>query len=161
MPRGRRVPQRTVSPDPKYNSELISKFTNFLMECGKKNIARAIMYGALNKIEQVKKENALQLFEKAVETIRPQVEVRSRRVGGANYQVPVPVPTQRQNALAFRWIIGAARARKGKAMEEKLASEILDILDGVGGAMKKKEDVLRMAEANKAFAHFARFKSNK
>lgn len=161
MPRGRKVPIRVVSPDPKYNSELIGKFTNFLMECGKKNVARNIMYGALNKIEEVKKENGLQLFEKAIEIIRPQVEVRSRRVGGANYQVPVPVPQQRQNALAFRWIITATRARKGKSMEEKLASEILDILDGVGGAIKKKEDVVRMAEANKAFAHFARFRSNK
>lgn len=161
MPRGRRVPPRVVSPDPKYNSELIGKFTNFLMERGKKNIARAIMYGALNKVEEVKKENALQLFEKAVEIIRPQVEVRSRRVGGANYQVPVPVPQQRQNALAFRWIITAARARKGKCMEEKLSLEILDIIDGVGGAIKKKEDVIRMAEANKAFAHFARFRSKK
>ena len=161
MPRGKSVPKRVASPDPKFNSEVIAKFTNFLMERGKKNVAQDIVYGALEKVEEVKKGNGLQLFEQALEVIRPQVEVRSRRVGGANYQVPVPVPTYRQNALAFRWIITAARARKGKSMEEKLASEILDILDGIGGAIKKKEDVIRMAEANKAFAHFARFRSNK
>lgn len=159
MPRGKSVQKRVIESDPKYNSEVIAKFINFLMERGKKSVAQKIVYSALDAIQEIKKGNPLQLFEQSLEVIRPQVEVRSRRVGGANYQVPVPVPQYRQNALAFRWIIGAARARKGKAMAEKLASEILDILEGTGGAMKKKEDVQRMAEANKAFAHFARFRS--
>ncbi len=159
MPRGKSVQKRVIESDPKYNSEVIAKFNNFLMERGKKSVAQKIVYSALDAIQEIKKGNPLQLFEQSLEVIRPQVEVRSRRVGGANYQVPVPVPQYRQNALAFRWIISAARARKGKAMAEKLASEILDILQGVGGAMKKKEDVQRMAEANKAFAHFARFRS--
>jgi len=159
MPRGKSVQKRVIESDPKYNSEVIAKFINFLMERGKKSVAQKIVYSALDAIQEIKKGNPLQLFEQSLEVIRPQVEVRSRRVGGANYQVPVPVPQYRQNALAFRWIISAARARKGKAMAEKLASEILDILQGVGGAMKKKEDVQRMAEANKAFAHFARFRS--
>jgi len=158
MSRGKRTQKRVIDPDPKYGSELLGKFINFLMERGKKSVAQKIVYDAFDKIEQVKKGNPLQSFEQAIETIRPQVEVRSRRIGGANYQVPVPVQSYRQNALAFRWVIAAARARKGKPMQERLASEILDILEGVGGACKKKEDVQRMAEANKAFAHFARFR---
>ena len=157
MPRGRLVPKRVTPPDPKYHSETVSKFINFVMEQGKKNTAQKIVYGALEILKERKNEDALKLFERVLDTVRPQVEVRSRRVGGANYQVPMPVPVYRQNTLAFRWIIGAARARKGKTMEERLASEFSDILEGVGGAMKKKEDVHRMAEANKAFAHFARF----
>jgi small subunit ribosomal protein S7 len=159
MPRGKRSQKRVIDPDPKYNSELLGKFINFLMERGKKTIAQDIVYGALDRVKEVKKGNPLQIFEQAIEIVRPQVEVRSRRVGGANYQVPMPVQSYRQNALAFRWIIAAARARKGKSMQERLASEILDILEGTGGTIKKKEDVQRMAEANKAFAHFARFSS--
>ncbi len=126
------------------------------MRGGKKTVAQEIVYGALEILQEKKKGEAVQLFEQVMENIRPSVEVRSRRVGGANYQVPMPVPSTRQNALAFRWIINAARARKGQPMVEKLSSEMLDVLAGVGGAMKKKEDVQRMAEANKAFAHFAR-----
>ncbi|MFH1286906.1 MAG: 30S ribosomal protein S7 [Candidatus Magasanikbacteria bacterium] len=156
MSRGKRIPKRVVAPDPVYNSELLSKFINFVMEQGKKTIAQAIVYGALGIIKEQKKEDPLKIFEKAIDTIRPQVEVRSKRVGGANYQVPMPVAGNRQNALAFRWIINAARAKKGKTMRENLATEFMDILEGTGGAVKKKEDVNRMAEANKAFAHFAR-----
>lgn len=156
MPRGKSVPKRALIPDPKYKSVLVTKFTNFVMESGKKNTAQHIVYGAIEKLAEKKKEDPLKLFERVMETVRPQVEVRSRRVGGANYQVPVPVSGNRQNALAFRWIIAAARARKGKDMQERLALEFMDVLEGVGGAMKKKEDVHRMAEANKAFAHFAR-----
>ena len=161
MPRGKQVPKRTVKPDPKYNSITVTKFINFLMERGKKSIAQKIVYEAMATLEEKKKGNALKLFEQVVETVKPQVEVRSRRVGGANYQVPITVPANRQNALTFRWIITAAKARKGGSMQERLSAEMLDILDGVGGAMKKKEDVHRMAEANKAFAHFARFRKRK
>ena len=131
------------------------------MERGKKTVAQKIVYGALSLLEEKRKEPPLKLFEEAVEKLKPSVEVRSRRVGGANYQVPMPVPPGRQNALAFRWLTAAARTRKGKSMVDRLASELSDILDGVGAAMKKKEDVNRMAEANRAFAHFARFRSTK
>ncbi len=158
MPRSRSVAKRVIDPDPMYKSELLAKFINFVMERGKKNTARSIVYGALDIIKEKKKEDSLKLFEQAVDSIRPQLEVRSRRVGGANYQIPLPVSPGRQNALAFRWILGAARDRKGQTMAEKLASEIIDALAGLGGAVKKREDVHRMAEANKAFAHFARFK---
>ncbi|MFA5211400.1 MAG: 30S ribosomal protein S7 [Patescibacteria group bacterium] len=157
MPRGKRAPKRIIAPDSIYNSELLAKFINFIMEDGKKSIAQKIVYGALEVLADKKKANALKVFEDALEVIKPQVEVRSRRVGGANYQVPMPVSNSRQNALAFRWVTLAAKARKGKDMKEKLAAELLDALEGTGGAFKKKEDVHRMAEANKAFAHFARF----
>lgn len=156
MPRGKSVPKRALLPDPKYHSVLVAKFVNFVMERGKKTIAQKVVYGAIEKLAEKKKEDPLKLFERVIETVKPQVEVRSRRVGGANYQVPVPVSGTRQNALAFRWLIAAARARKGKDMMERLSLEFFDVLEGVGGAMKKKEDVHRMAEANKAFAHFAR-----
>ncbi len=161
MPRGKRIQKRAIAPDAKYNSELVAKFVNFVMERGKKNVAQALVYSAIDTLGEVKKGDGLKFFEQAIEAIKPQVEVRSKRVGGANYQVPVPVPAYRQNALAFRWIIAAARAKKGKSMKEKLATEFVDILDGTGGAIKKKEDVQRMAEANKAFAHFARFGNRK
>ena len=156
MPRGKSVPKRSLLPDPKYHSVLVAKFVNFVMERGKKTIAQKVVYGAIAKLAEKKEEEGLKLFERVIETVRPQVEVRSKRVGGANYQVPTPVSGVRQNALAFRWIIAAARARRGKDMMERLALEFMDVLEGVGGAMKKKEDVNRMAEANKAFAHFAR-----
>jgi small subunit ribosomal protein S7 len=156
MSRGKQAIKRAATPDPLYNSELVGKFINFLMERGKKTRAQQIVYGAFDIIKEKKKEDPIQVFEKAIDKVRPQVEVRSRRVGGANYQVPMPVASRRQNALAFRWIIAAARSRKGRSMGEKLAAEFMDILEGVGGTMKKKDDVHRMAEANKAFAHFAR-----
>jgi len=156
MPRGRKIPKRVIAPDPVYGNVLLAKFINFLMESGKKSIARGIVYSALDAVKAKTGEDPVKTFEKIIEAVSPQVEVRSRRVGGANYQVPMPVVGARQNALAFRWIVGAARERKGQPMAKKLASEFLDILEGTGGALKKKEDVHRMAEANKAFAHFAR-----
>lgn len=157
MARGRYIPKRVITPDPKYGSELVAKFVNMVMTRGKKNVAQDIVYGTFETIKVKKNEDPVKLFERVMEAVRPQVEVRSRRVGGANYQVPLPVPAHRQNALAFRWIVEAAKSRKGRSMQERLTAEMLDILDGVGGALKKKEDVHRMAEANKAFAHFARF----
>lgn len=157
MSRGKSASKRVILPDARYGSELVAKFINFLMIGGKKTTAQNIVYKTLEMVAEKKGGNALELFEKIMESVRPQVEVRSRRVGGANYQVPSPVSGGRQNALAFRWIIVAARARKGHSMEEKLTAEFMDALDGQGGAIKKKEDVHRMAEANKAFAHFARF----
>lgn len=156
MPRGKQAPKRDILPDPKYHSVTLAKFVNYLMYSGKKTTAQDIVYGAIETLAEKKKGNALKMFDKVIETIRPHVEVRSRRVGGANYQVPMPVSAGRGLALSFRWIIDAARARKGSSMEEKLTAEFMDILEGVGGAMKKKEDTHRMAEANKAFAHFAR-----
>lgn len=157
MSRSKKLTTRSIAADAIYNSELVAKFINTLMKRGKKTVAQDIVYGALEQLEEKKKEQPLKLFETAIETVRPHIEIRSRRVGGANYQVPMPVSGRRQNALAFRWILGAAKARKGRGMKEKLSAELFDILEGVGGAIKKKEDVHRMAEANKAFAHFARF----
>ncbi|KKQ26789.1 MAG: 30S ribosomal protein S7 [Candidatus Magasanikbacteria bacterium GW2011_GWC2_37_14] len=156
MPRGRSIPKRVIAPDPNYHNVLLNKFINMVMYSGKKTTAQKIVYGALDILAEKKGGDAIKLFEQVIETIRPSVEVRSRRVGGANYQVPMPVPVSRQNALAFRWIINATREKKGTTMQQKLATEMLDILAGVGGSIKKKEDVMRMAEANKAFAHFAR-----
>ena len=154
--RGKQAPKRSILPDPKYHSELLAKFINYLMLDGKKTKAQQIVYSALDILAKKEKGEAIKLFEKIIETAKPQVEVRSKRVGGANYQVPMPVLGNRGNTLAFRWILAAARARKNAAMEEKLAAEFSDILEGVGGTMKKRDDVHRMAEANKAFAHFAR-----
>ncbi len=156
MARGKASPKRKILPDPKYGNETVAKFMNYLMKSGKKTIAQAIVYGAMDILAEKKNDNGLTLFEKALDSVRPLVEVRSRRVGGANYQVPMPVSTHRANTLTFRWIIDAARARKGKTMVERLSSELIDALDGIGGAIKKKEETHRMAEANKAFAHFAR-----
>jgi len=155
MARGKAAPKRVTMPDPVHGNELLGRFINFLMERGKKSVAQAIVYNALDIVKAKKKEDPVKVFEQVINTAKPQVEVRSRRVGGANYQVPMPVVGNRQDALAFRWIIAAARSRKG-SMAEKLAAEFLDILEGVGGTMKKRDDVHRMAEANKAFAHFAR-----
>jgi small subunit ribosomal protein S7 len=157
MPRGKRGFKRTPTPDPLYNSEILAKFINFVMKDGKKSTAEHIVYQTLDILKEKKNSDPLKIFEQTLETIRPQVEVRSRRVGGANYQVPMPVSGTRQNALAFRWIVGAAQSRKGKNMAEKLAGEMLDVMEGTGGSLKKRDDMHRMAEANKAFAHFARF----
>lgn len=161
MPRGKSVPKRKVIPDPVYNNELVAKFINFIMRRGKKTVAREIVYGAFEIIKEKRKEDPLKVFEQVLNAVKPQIEVRSRRVGGANYQVPMPVAGNRQNALAFRWIVGAAKERKGRTMKEKLAAELMDALEGNGGALKKKEEVHRMADANKAFAHFARFSSKR
>ena len=158
MPRGKKIPKRIITPDPVYNSELLTKFINFLMEDGKKSTAQRIVYKALEILADKKKANALKVFEEAIEAVKPQVEVRSRRVGGANYQVPMPVRGSRQYALACRWIIGAARGMKGKPMNERLAQVLMESVEGIGPAIEKRDDVHRMAEANKAFAHFARFR---
>jgi small subunit ribosomal protein S7 len=155
--RGKRAKIRVIAPDPKYGSALIGKFINQVMQRGKKSVAQAIVYKSLESIEASAKKDAVKVFEEALRNVQPQLEIRTRRVGGANYQVPMPVRGERQNALAFRWIIGAARAKKGQMMAEKLATVLLEASQGLGDAVKKRDDVHRMAEANKAFAHFARF----
>ena len=154
MPRRREVPKRPITPDPKYRDQLVAKFANCLMYDGKKSVAEAVLYNALDKVESRGKDDPLKLFRTALDNIRPSVEVKSRRVGGSNYQVPVEIRPERRSALSIRWLIQAARARGEKSMEEKLANEILDAAAGRGTAVKKREDVHRMAEANKAFAHY-------
>ena len=153
----RKVKNRNiVTADPVYNSEKISKFVNCVMERGKKNAARKIVYGALDIIkEKAKVEDPMIVFTEAMQNVGPAMEVRSRRVGGANYQVPREVRPERKQALAIRWIIGAARGKKGASMAEKLAGEILAASKNEGEAVKKRENTIKMAEANKAFAHFA------
>lgn len=155
--RGKKASKRTIKVDPKYGSIQIAKFINYIMESGKKSTAQSIVYDAFALIEEKAKKNPLEVFEEAMKNITPQVEVRSQRVGGANYQVPMPVRPERREALAFRWLIGAARAKKGKPMMIKLADELIAAAIGEGDAVRKKADVHRMAEANRAFAHFARF----
>jgi len=155
--RGKRAPKRQIDPDPKYNSIVIAKFINTIMRRGKKSVAQRIVYSCLQRLHDKTKQDALKVFEQALHNVMPAVEVRGRRVGGANYQVPVPVTGDRRYALAFRWLIAAAHARKGKPMDIKLADELLAALNNEGEAIKKKQDVQRMAEANRAFAHFARF----
>lgn len=154
MPRRREVPKREVLPDPKFGSQLLTKFMNAVMQDGKKSAAEKIIYGALNEIAGRKGGTGLDVLEDALDNVRPAVEVKSRRVGGATYQVPVEVRPSRQNALAMRWLIEAARKRGEKSMARKLAGELLDASEKRGTAVKKREDVHRMAEANKAFAHF-------
>ncbi len=155
MSRRRKPEIRTILPDPKFKSELLAKFINKIMERGKKSRAEEIVYGALATIAEKKKTDApLAVLEQALENVRPSVEVKSRRVGGATYQVPVEVRTVRRNALAMRWIIEAARSRGEQGMAARLAAELLDAADHRGAAVKKREDTHKMAEANKAFAHF-------
>ena len=155
MPRRKITEKRTIEPDPRYNSVLVSKFTHGIMECGKKSVAQKIFYGAMDIIDQqVPDVEPVAVFDKAMEMVRPKVEVKSRRVGGATYQVPVEVRPERRNALAIRWIISFAKARSGKTMPEKLAAELLDAYNERGGSVKKRDDTHRMAEANKAFAHY-------
>jgi len=155
MPRRRVIAKRDILPDPKFGSELLAKFINVLMQDGKKSTAEKIVYGALYIITEKKSgEESFELFEKGLDNIRPMVEVKSRRVGGSTYQVPVEVRPARQTALAMRWLTEAARKRSEKSMRERLAGEVLDALEGRGSAVKKREDVHRMAEANKAFSHF-------
>jgi len=155
--RGKPVKKRASIPDSKYGNVMVSKFINYLMERGKKTVAQKIVYEALDRIKESTKQEPVKIFEEAIKTVQPQVEVRSKRVGGANYQVPLPVRGERQFALACRWIIEAAKNRKGKPMAEKLATILIEAQQGLGDAIKKRDDVHRMAEANKAFAHFARF----
>jgi len=155
MPRRKIAERRAIEPDPRFNSVLVSKFTNGIMERGKRSVAQQIFYGAMDIIEkQVSDAEPIAVFDKAMEMVRPKVEVKSRRVGGATYQVPVEVRPERRNALAIRWIISFAKARPGKTMSEKLAAELLDAYHERGGSVKKRDDTHRMAEANKAFAHY-------
>lgn len=154
MPRRREVPKRALLPDPKYGSEMLAKFVNMVMERGKKSIAEKIVYGALQAMGERGKGEPLELLEQALDNVRPVVEVKSRRVGGATYQVPVEVRSARRNTLAMRWLIDAARKRNEKSMSRRLAGELMDAAESRGAAVKKREDTHRMAEANKAFAHY-------
>ena len=154
MPRRRVVGQRKILPDPKFHNELLAKFINIFMVDGKKSTAEKIVYGALDILAEKSEKDQLELFEEALDNIRPSVEVKSRRVGGSTYQVPVEVRPVRRNALAMRWLVEAARKRGEKSMAQRLANEMLDASDSKGSAVKKREDVHRMAEANKAFAHY-------
>lgn len=155
MPRRRVVAKREILPDPKFGNLTLAKFMNHVMESGKKSIAEKIVYGALDKIQERNKEiSPVEVFEKALEAVAPMVEVKSRRVGGATYQVPVEVRPSRRVALAMRWIVDAARKRGEKSMGLRLAGELADAAEGKGSAIKKREDVHRMAEANKAFSHY-------
>ena len=154
MPRRREVPKRDVLPDPKFGSVELSKFMNVVMESGKKAVAERIIYGALAQIEAKTQKDPLELFNTAISNAKPMVEVKSRRVGGANYQVPVEVRPVRRLALSMRWIKEAARKRNEKSMAQRLANELMEAAEGRGGAMKKRDEVHRMAEANKAFSHF-------
>jgi small subunit ribosomal protein S7 len=155
MPRRKITEKHTINPDPRYNSILVTKFTNGIMETGKKSLAQRIFYGAMDIIEQqVSDQEPIAVFDKAMEKVRPKVEVKSRRVGGATYQVPVEVRPERRNALAIRWIISFAKSRSGKTMSEKLAAELMDAYNERGASVKKRDDTHRMAEANKAFAHY-------
>ena len=154
MSRRNRAEKRPVNPDPKYGSVQVSKFSNYLMLDGKRTVANTILYGALEILRDKTKKEELPLFVEIIDKVKPTLEVRSRRVGGATYQVPTEVNATRREALSMRWIITAARKRGEKTMDARLAGEFLDILSGNGAALKKKTDVHKMAEANKAFAHF-------
>ena len=154
MPRRREVPKREILPDPKYHNVELAKFVNVLMTRGKKSVAERIIYGALEHIGKKTGNHPLEVFTQALTNVRPVVEVKSRRVGGANYQVPVEVRSVRRNALAMRWLRDAARKRSEKSMDARLAGELTEAAEGRGGAVKKREEVHRMAESNKAFSHF-------
>ncbi len=154
--RGKSAPKRNLAPDAKYGSILVAKLVNYVMESGKKSIARGIVYDAFEIIATETKQDPLEVFDTAIKNVTPAVEVKSKRVGGANYQVPMPVRGDRRYALAYRWILTAARGKKGRPMCEKLAEELIAAAKNEGDAVKKKLDVQRMAEANRAFAHLAR-----
>jgi small subunit ribosomal protein S7 len=154
MPRRREVPKREILPDPVYNSQLVTKFVNVVMRQGKKTVAEHILYAALDVVKDKTQDDPLKVFKRAIENVKPAVEVKSRRVGGSTYQVPVEVNPSRRLALSIRWIIQNASSRGEKSMKLKLAGELLDAAENRGGAIKKKEDTHRMAEANKAFAHY-------
>lgn len=154
MPRRREVPKREILPDPKYHNVEVAKFVNVLMTRGKKSVAERIIYGAMNQIEKKTGKDPVEVFTQAMTNIRPIVEVKSRRVGGANYQVPVEVRSVRRSALAMRWLRDAARKRSEKSMDIRLAGELIEASEGRGGAMKKRDEVHRMAESNKAFSHY-------
>jgi len=154
MPRRREVPKREVLPDPLYNSQLVTKFVNVVMRDGKKSVAERILYDALATIRERTQDDPMKVFKKAIENVKPAVEVKSRRVGGSTYQVPVEVRPNRRTSLAIRWLIEYSASRGEKTMREKLAAELLDAANLRGGAVKKKDDTHKMAEANKAFAHY-------
>ena len=154
MPRRRSPEKRKILPDPKYKDIIVAKFMNHIMKDGKKSVAEKIVYGAFDRIDQTVKSDPVELFKRALESIGPMVEVKSRRVGGATYQVPIEVRPSRRQALAMRWLVEAARKRNEKSMDHRLAGELADAAEGKGSAVKKKEDIHRMAEANKAFSHF-------
>ena len=154
MPRRREVPKREILPDPKFSNVEVSKFVNVLMISGKKSVAEGIIYGAFDLIKQRSGKEPLEVFNAAIQNVRPMVEVKSRRVGGANYQVPVEVRPARRAALSMRWLREAAVKRSEKSMGQRLAGELMEAAEGRGGAMKKRDEVHRMAEANKAFAHY-------
>lgn len=154
MSRRRVTAKRAIIPDPKFGNEVVARFVNVLMKSGKKSVAERIVYGAFGQMAEKSKQDAVELFGRALENVRPIVEVKSRRVGGATYQVPVEVRPDRRNALAMRWLVDAARARGEKSMAARLASELLEASEKRGSAVKKREDTHRMAEANKAFAHY-------
>jgi small subunit ribosomal protein S7 len=154
MPRRREVPKRDILPDPKFGSVDVAKFVNVLMDSGKKSVAERILYGAFETIRNRSSKDPLEVFNSAIANIRPMVEVKSRRVGGANYQVPVEVRPVRRMALSMRWLREAAKKRPEKSMDARLAAELMEAAEGRGAAMKKREEVHRMAEANKAFAHY-------
>jgi len=155
MPRRKLVAKRQITPDPRFNSVLVSKFINGLMERGKKSVARSIFYGAMDIVaKKIGDNEPIEVFEKAMDKVRPRVEVKSRRVGGATYQVPIEVRTERRNALAIRWLVDYSAKRSGQTMAEKLAGELIDAFNNRGSAVKKREDTHKMADANKAFAHY-------
>ena len=154
MPRRAEIPPRTVTPDPVYNSQLVQQLVNRVMTDGKKSVAEHIVYSALDRIGTKTGRPPVEVLEQAVKTVTPVLEVRSRRVGGANYQVPVEVPQRRGRTLALRWLVTYSRERREKHMEDKLSGEILDALEQQGNAFKRKDDMYRMAQANKAFAHY-------
>ena len=154
MPRRREVPKRKIIPDPKYKDKLITKFNNSLMLSGKKSTAENILYGAFDLIQERFKEEPIDVFRKALDNVKPKLEVKSRRVGGATYQVPVEVRPRRATTLAIRWIVGYSRQRREKTMAERLSAELLDASNGIGAAIKRREDLQKMAESNKAFAHY-------
>ncbi|KPJ85413.1 30S ribosomal protein S7 [Parcubacteria bacterium SG8_24] len=154
--RGKRAIRRTVASDPKYGNEVVGRFINYVMRDGKKTVAQRVVYGALDIMAEKTKADPVEVFDRAIRNVQPAVEVRSKRVGGANYQIPIQVRGERKLALAFRWLIAAAKSRKGRPMADKLATELLAAANNEGDAVKKKLDVQRMAEANRAFAHFGR-----
>lgn len=154
MSRKRQAPRRPVLPDPKFRSDSVSRFVAMIMKSGKKAVAERIVYGAFDKVAEKSKQDPLSIFTRALENVRPMVEVKSRRVGGATYQVPVEVRPTRRDALAMRWIVDAARGRSEKSMAIRLAGELMDAAEKRGSAVKKREDTHRMADANKAFAHY-------
>ena len=154
MARRRSIAKRSVLPDPKFKDQMVAKFVNMLMKDGKKSVAERVVYGALDQVVEKIKAEPVETLTKALDNVRPMVEVKSRRVGGATYQVPVEVRAERRTTLAMRWLVDAARKRGEKSMDRRLAGEIMDALENRGSAVKKREDVHRMAEANKAFSHY-------